>query len=71
MSSFNGRSPDAVKTDADVRARALLLWLGLDRTKLTRTCGDPNREARLIERRTTLPRESILGMLGVPPATDK
>ncbi|HEX7949567.1 MAG TPA: hypothetical protein VF494_04390 [Candidatus Limnocylindrales bacterium] len=48
---------------ADVRRRAMAMWPGLDRKKLARTCGDPARVARLIERRTTLPRESIIGIL--------
>lgn len=48
----------------DVRQKALAVWPGLDRRKLTRTCGDPKRVARLVERRTALPRESILGILG-------
>jgi len=49
----------------DVRSRALAIWPGLDRRKLTRTCGDPERVARLVGRRTALPREAILGILGV------
>ena len=48
---------------ADVRSRALAMWPGLDRKKLARTCGDPARVARLVERRTALPRESIIGIL--------
>jgi len=71
VSSVDGRPPGAVRIDADVRARALLLWPGLDRKKLTRSCGDPRRVARLIERRTALSREAILGMLGVPPLSDE
>ena len=47
----------------DVRSRALAIWPGLDRRKLTRTRGDPRRVARLVERRTALPREAILGIL--------
>lgn len=54
--------------EGDPRSRALAIWPGLDRKKLTRTCGNPNRVARLVERRTSLPRESILRMLGVPTA---
>lgn len=53
----------------DARARALAMWPGLDRRKLARTCGDPVRIARLIERRTALPRDSIIGILeGGPTA---
>lgn len=47
----------------DVRSRALAVWPGLDRKKLARTCGDPARVARLVERRTALSRESIIGIL--------
>ncbi len=49
--------------DVDARSRALAMWPGLDRRKLARTCGDPVRIARLVERRTSLPRESIIGIL--------
>ncbi len=59
------RQPGGVVLDGDVRNVALAIWPRLDRKKLTRTCGDPNRVARLVERRTSLPRESILAMLGV------
>jgi hypothetical protein len=70
LSNNTGRqSPDRVTTD-DVRVRALAIWPRLDRKKLSRTCGDPNRVARLVERRTALPPEAILGMLGVPPSAD-
>jgi len=47
----------------DPRVRALALWPRLDRRKLARTCGDPDRVARLIERRTALPHEAIMIML--------
>lgn len=70
MSSVDGRSHDSGEFDSDVRAKALLFWPGLDRKKLMRTCGDPHRVARLIERRTALSREAILGMLGLPPFVD-
>lgn len=49
----------------DPRSRALAIWPGLDRRKLTRTCGDPYRIACLVARRTALPIESILRLLGV------
>jgi len=64
-----GQSPNGAIA-GDARSRALAIWPGLDRTKLARTCGDPNRVARLVERRTSLPREAILGMLGVRPPRD-
>lgn len=47
----------------DPRPRALVVWPGLDRRKLARTCGDPDRVARLVERRTALPCEAILALL--------
>ncbi len=50
---------------AVLKARALLLWPGLDRARLTATGGDPLRIARLVERRTPLSIETILAMLGV------
>ncbi len=60
--SWNGRtSPsDAI----DPRRRALAIWPRLDATKLARTCGEPERVARLIERRTSLSKEAIIRMLG-------
>ena len=48
----------------DSRQLALLLWPGLDRIKLARTRGEPRRVARLVGRRSALPRETILRMLG-------
>jgi hypothetical protein len=45
--------------------RALLLWPGLDRGRLAGTRGDPVRIARLVARRTALPPETILRMLGL------
>jgi hypothetical protein len=54
----------------DCRARALAIWPGLDRDKLRRTGGDPVRIARLVEHRTRLPVEAILGLLtGLPAET--
>jgi hypothetical protein len=52
--------PDAI----DARRRALALWPRLDAAKLARTCGEPERVARLIERRTSLSREAIVRLLG-------
>ena len=54
----------------DVRSRALAIWPGLDRRKLTRTCGDAHRVARLVERRTAHSHEAILAMLGVRPTAN-
>jgi hypothetical protein len=47
----------------DYRARALALWPRLDGKKLRRTRGEVARIARLVERRTALPFETIVGML--------
>jgi hypothetical protein len=47
----------------DFRARALAIWPGIDAQKLRRTQGDPLRIARLVERRTRLPIESIVSLL--------
>jgi hypothetical protein len=47
----------------DFRARALAIWPGIDPRKLRRTQGDPLRIARLVERRTRLPIESIVSLL--------
>jgi len=46
-----------------IRQRALLLWPRLDRVRLARTAGDPERIARLVERRSALPVEVIVAML--------
>lgn len=62
MDGIDRNSRPSVLT-VDVRSRALAMWPGLDRRKLTRTCGDPKRVASLIERRTTLSRESIIRIL--------
>jgi hypothetical protein len=57
------RSAPVDPSGVDVRRRALLLWPGLDRRKLSRTGGRPRRVARLVERRTSLTVDVILGML--------
>lgn len=66
VSNRTRRSEGAV--GGDVRSRALAMWPGLDRKKLTRTCGDPTRVARLVERRTALARESIIRILEGRPS---
>jgi hypothetical protein len=52
-------------TSPDYVSRALLVWPGLDRARLASTRGDPQRIVRLVARRTALPPETILRMLGV------
>ena len=54
----------------DYAQRALLLWPGLDRARLASAHGDPERIARLVARRTPLPAETILRMLGVRTSLD-
>lgn len=58
--------PSRAERQFDCRERALAIWPGLDRTKLRRTQGEPERVARLVERRTRLPHETILAMLAGP-----
>jgi hypothetical protein len=41
----------------------MLLWPRLDRAKLRKAAGDPNRMAEIIERRTSQPRDAILAMI--------
>jgi hypothetical protein len=49
--------------------RALALWPRLDAAGLRRAKGDPDRIARLVERRTGRPGDEILAMLKVPLRT--
>ena len=49
--------------------RALVLWPRLDAAGLRRAKGDPDRIAKLVERRTGRPRDEILAMLKVPLRT--
>lgn len=46
--------------------RALVLWPGLDRSRLRRTRGDPIRIARLVARRTALSLDEIVELLTQP-----
>lgn len=46
--------------------RALVLWPRLDPARLRRAKGDPDRIAKLVERRTGRPREEIVAMLEAP-----
>jgi hypothetical protein len=55
----------------DYRARALMIWPGLDAGKLRRTQGDPRRIARLVERRTRMPLEAIISLLIGQPVDDR
>jgi len=53
-----------------IRRRALLVWPRLDPAALRRCGSDPERVAALVERRSVLPRETILGILAVPAVTE-
>jgi hypothetical protein len=64
LDAIDRKPPAGVAAAGDVRRKALAVWPGLDRRKLTRTCGDPKRVARLVERRTAMPREAILRIFG-------
>jgi hypothetical protein len=61
---FSGTGPTLPLDAIDPRKRALAIWPRLDAAKLARTCGEPERVARLIERRTSLSREAIVRLLG-------
>jgi len=52
-----------------VIGRARLLWPGLDARRLARTNGDPRAVARLVARRSGLPYETLLAMLGRESST--
>ena len=62
-------SQPRVTADA-MRRRALLVWPRLDVTALRRCGSDAHRIAALIGRRSTLPHESIVGILLMPDVTD-
>ncbi len=49
------------------RCRALLLWPGLDRVRLSRTHGDPVRIANLVARRSGQPLDVIVSMVTGDP----
>ena len=46
--------------------RALSIWPRLDRRALSRCACDPNRIARLVARRTSLPMDAILALVMGP-----
>ncbi len=74
MSGIATRSIDRQvdqSTGSDYCSRALALWPRLERHKLTRIKHDPGRLAALIARRTTLPEEAILELLGAPDSSTR
>jgi hypothetical protein len=60
----DGARPGSPSDVLDSRRRALAIWPRLDASKLARTCGEPERVARLVERRTSLSRKAIVQLLG-------
>jgi hypothetical protein len=68
MTVHPGVSPAAgrVRRTADPERRAAAMWPRLDRRALARCGGDPERIARLVERRTALSHEVILLILREP-----
>ena len=58
-----GRSRSAAPR-SNLKERALALWPRLDRRALRRCSDDPVRIARLVARRTLLPPETIIEILG-------
>lgn len=62
--SIGGARPGSPSGAIDSRLRALAIWPRLDASKLARTCGEPERVARLVERRTSLSRKAIVQLLG-------
>lgn len=68
MTMLSDVDPSARSRRHDSRVEALYerandLWPRLDRSRLTRTHGDPRKIARLIARRTVLTEEAILLLL--------
>ena len=61
-----GRGPG---WESELVRRALSIWPRLDRAALRRCKDDPHRIAALVARRTSLPRESIVQMLTLPPVS--
>lgn len=62
---------DPVRRDPGaVRRRALATWPRLDPVALRRAGGDVERVATLVERRSSLPRESIIAILESDPVSD-
>lgn len=53
-----------------IRRRALLIRPRLDPAALRRCGADPARVAVLVERRSSLPREAIVGILTMPAVTE-
>jgi hypothetical protein len=71
MAAARQAQPTPPNDDAGaIRRRALATWPRLDPAALRRCGDDIERVATLIERRSTLPRTSILGILAVPAVSE-
>lgn len=57
------RRPQPLPSMPPYAQRALAIWPRLDTVRLRRAKDDPVRIARLVERRTGIPREQIMAML--------
>lgn len=57
------RRPQSSPSMPPYAQRALAIWPRLDVDRLRRAKGDPQRIARLVERRTGIPPEQIMAML--------
>jgi hypothetical protein len=63
VSDWIDRTPSSMLDGAAMKRRALTMWPGLDRGRLASTHGDPKRIARLVESRSGLLFDEILGLL--------
>jgi hypothetical protein len=67
MATAELAQPQTTHADADaMRRRALATWPRLDQAALRRCGDDIECVASLVERRSALPRTSILGILAMP-----
>lgn len=69
MDSRASRSGSGDGTACRYNLRALSIWPRLDRRALSRCGCDPERIARLVARRTSLPIEAVLALIKGPSAS--
>jgi hypothetical protein len=62
--------PQPVDPAAEIRRRALLVWPRLDPAALRRCGADLDRVAALVERRSALPHDAIVGILMSPAVSE-
>jgi len=63
-------APSATTDNDALRRRALATWPRLDAAALRRCGDDAECIASLVERRSALPREAILGILALPEISE-